>query len=311
MQKYTAHKVAAQKHKHTKRTTHRNSRAITRRKTKQARFLLKAHKRELDQAVALARLIADEAIEAGVVPAAAVGGAGAPAPAVEEIMNIEVNLPQALEIANAVAGHADNPAPIQEQIRVQAEQVQKRGRGCRFTIPLRGVFHVLMSLSILYSTQYPMLASPRETTFFDTAAGYLAIGGTVGSYASLDSAGIYTMCGIGAQALGAVSRFAASAAGLHPMTPYEKKRELLKLAEYTPSGPGAKYFQLKKFSGIGHLAREAHRKKQPVLPKITESFSKAVVNIDENVAESLGMSRSDVVKRPNSVTKKVLEGFIP
>ena len=307
MQKYTGHKVT-HKRKHTKHAhvTRRNVRANARQKAKQASFLLKVQKRELDQAAAVARLIAAEAVEAGVVPPA--GGAGAPA---EEIMNVEVNLAQAVAIANAVAGHADNPAPIQEQIRVQAEQVQKRGHGCSFIISVRGLFHVLMALSVLYSTQYPIVASPRETTFFDTAAGYLAIGGSAASLLSFDSAGIYTMCGIGMQALGAASRFASSAAGVHPMTPYEKKRELLKLAEYTPSGPGVKYFQLKKISGIGHLARDAHRKTLSVLPKIKESFSKAVVNIDENVAESLGMSRSDVVERPNLVTKKVIESFIP
>ena len=117
------------------------------------------------------------------------------------------------------------------------------------------------------------------------------------------------MCKIGSRVLGTATRFASSATGLHPMTPTEKKEVLFKLADRVPIGPISMYSKVKKYSGIAHLARNAYRKKKSVLSTIKKSFSKSGINIDKNVAESLGMPRSDAVERPNLVTKKLFKHY--
>jgi hypothetical protein len=316
MQTYTAHKVT-QHRKHTRHATRRNVRANKRQQNKQSKFLLKREKHDIAQAAVVAQLIVDEAVEAGIVPAPpaveagvvpAAGGAGA-ALDPEYIMNLEVDLLQAHGIAYAVAGHATNAAPIQEQLNIQAEQVIRRGHGCSYKIALNALLLVLMSISVAVSTHYPMQTSLDKTSFLNSTGGYLGHAASAASLLSLDSAGIYTMCGLGAHALGAATRFVSSETGLYPLTPSEKKEVLFKLSEYAPSGPVSIYSQVKKYSGIAHLARDAYRKKKPVLSTIKESFLKSGINIDKNVAESLGMPRSDAVERPNLVTQKLFKDY--
>lgn len=308
MQKYTAHKTTQKRHtkRITKRKTKRNMRANIRQQSRRTRFMLKKQKDLPDM---LARIVALRAIEAGIIHIPEGEDIE------EDIFNTEINLSQALHIAEAVAENADNPEPIREQIRIQADQVQRRGRGCSYGLKLGNLLHVLLSLSLMFSIHYdpiksPLVASPRTNLVFDKVAGYFSTAATLAELASLDSVGFYKMCGVGSKLLGTASRFAASNAGIMPMTPYEKDREVLKFAEFAGSpAPLSDYLKYQKYLGTAYLARESHRKKKPVLSKIIETFPKSVVNIQENVAKSMGIPVENIT--PNLISKKVLESFIP
>jgi hypothetical protein len=304
MQKYTAHKTKQKRNKKrtTKRTTKRNMKANIKQKTRRNRFLMKLQKRQVD---ILAQIVAHQAIEAGIVhvPEGDVLG--------DDVFNMELNLPQALQIVDAVAYRADNPEPIREQIRIQVDQVQRRGRGCVYGLSLGDLVRVLLSISVIFSIRYePFVAPPSTNLVFDKVAGYFSTAATLSNLASLDSVGLYRMCGIGAKLLGTVSRIAASNAGIMPMTPYEKRREVLKSAEFAKSPSSlSDYLTYQKYLGTAYLARESHRKKQPVLSKIMEVFPKSVVNIQENVAKSMGIPKENIT--PNLITKKIMDSFIP
>jgi hypothetical protein len=304
MQSYTSYKTAKKRYtnRRAKRAEQRNLRATRRRQTRQNRYLLKNQK---DLANVLARIVALRAIEAGIIHI----------PEGEDIdegvFDMELNLPQALEIADAVAANANNPVPIREQIRIQAQRVQRRG--CTYALKLGNLLHVLLSLSLIFTIHYdpiksPLIASPGTDLVFDKVAGYFSTAATLSQYASLDTVGLYTMCAIGSKALGTISRYVSSDSGAMPMTTYEKGKELFKLAEFAGAPSQlSDFFNLHKYLDTVYLTREAHRARKPLLPTIKESLSMPYVNRHEKVAKSLGVAAESLP--PNLKTKKVLESL--
>jgi hypothetical protein len=295
----------------------KNMRSQQTRRRHSATRRLKIYSKEV-QAAHIARLVAVAAQNMGVVPEV-VGGAGAAA--VDPFL-AELNLEQAVAILNQVTREATNPAPALTAIQNQTETVIRRG--CRFQIRLKDLFFVLLTLANVYSLKFPILAPPREKTYFDAAAGYFALAGTVGSAFTLDTAATYSACGMGLQFVGGITRGIASATGKHPMTPNNIRREALKFVEYLP-GPASTPLSYGKYAGLANLSARALSKHVETGNKLqlrggipavkskpetgvianlmaTTSNAPTAANIITKAAKSYGYSESNILKASLAAT---------
>lgn len=293
----------------TKRINARNLRAARTRKASRAKFELKRFKKdELLRAAGLAQMVANAAHELGIVPVVqpeAAGGAGAPAPPAAAIMDQNVDLEQAAMIMHHVADLVDDPAPIHANIDRQVANVRRRG--CQYRNSLKNLFYILMNLLMMYSATFPITAPPSEATFFDTAAGYLAMGGTAASLLSLESSGFFTACSIGTQFAGAATR--AFTMNQYPMSLADQQRELLKFMEYYPGAPG-NLLKYTRYGGLGYLGYNALKDglNTGKLWKLKNSASKAAVNVATEVGERLGVPRENTL---GVLTRGTLRTVVP
>lgn len=285
-----------------------NLRAAGTRKASRAKFEFKRFKKdELLRAAGLAQIVANAAHELGIVPVVppAVGGAGAPAPPAAAIMDQNVDLEQAAMIMHHVADLVDNPAPIHANIDRQVANVRRTG--CQYRNSLKNLFYILMNLLMIHAATFPIAAPPSEATFFDTAAGYLALGGTAASLLSLESSGFYTACSIGTQFAGAATR--ALTMNQYPMSLADQQRELLKFMEYYPGAPG-NLLKYTRYGGLGYLGYNALKDglNTGKLMKLKTSASKAAVNVAIEAGERLGLPRENTL---NVLTKGTMATIYP
>ena len=295
----------------------KNLRARETRKRRSATRRIKELEKERNEAAMIAHMVAQAAQQIGVAPVPApdpVGGAGAAAAAAPDPLGAQVNLEQAVLIMNQVLNEAENPVPAIVEVQQQAAAVRERGRGCSFRITLKDVFFILMTILNAYALKYPMIAPPREATYFDSAAGYFGIAGMVGGLLSLDTAGTYTACGIGLQLVGGLTRGVASVANVYPMTRNNMAREALKFAEYMP-GPASKALSYGKYGGLATLTGKTLYKhagtgapklrggtpsiypapETPFLKELLAPFSNAAVNIATKAVNPHKISESTVL----------------